>query len=103
MYLSLCEASYQIAMIVQDYVCDWRLNTLFARTVFWSEEIYYEVYATELLLFSSTSLSEFCMNMSMCLNTMLCLDLILMVRYPFQKKESRINKYVIYSVFMSVT
>ena len=32
---------------------------------------------------------------------MLCLDLMLMVRYPFQKKESRMTKYMIYSVLVS--
>ena len=32
--------------------------------------------------------------MSLLLNAFICVDLILMVRYPFDSKEGRINKYV---------
>ena len=41
--------------------------------------------------------------MSVMLNTMLCIDLILMVRFPFERKESRITAYVAVSAPIALT
>ena len=40
--------------------------------------------------------------MSVCLNISLCIDLILMVRYPFNKKESRVPIYLTVSSIVSI-
>lgn len=39
--------------------------------------------------------------MSLLLNAFICVDLILMVRYPFDSKEGRINKYVGFSFLLA--
>ena len=45
-------------------------------------------------MYASIFASVLTVAMSLLLNAFICVDLILMVRYPFDSKEGRINKYV---------
>lgn len=78
------------------------LNHFFAWTVFFSNDDYDVVKSTKILQDSGFFLAIFFFSLSLTLNTMLCLDLILMVRNPFQSKESRLPKYVVVSILLSL-
>ena len=102
MYCALAESGFQFLLLEQFYICRLGLNHLFAWTVFFSNDPYYVVKSTVILQNSGFFLATLCFNLSLTLNSMLCLDLILMVRNPFQSKESRLPKYVIVSILLSL-
>ena len=44
----------------------------------------------------------FSMGVSIALNTILCIDIILMIRDPFKRKESRMPKYIAYTLISPI-
>ena len=58
--------------------------------------------STLILLYSGIYSAIFFMLFSVSINSMLCLDLILMVRYPFDRKEPRVIKYILASVCLAL-
>ena len=47
-------------------------------------------------------LAEFLISFGILLNISLCVDLVLMVRYPFESKDGRVNRYLIISFVLSL-
>lgn len=101
MTIALSESAFQYLLIAQFYICETRANELFSYTVLWSWEEEDLIKSTLILVASSLYCAFFFLLFSLTLNTMLCLDLILMVRYPFERKEARLNKYRFCSVLLA--
>ena len=101
MYLAFIESTYQTQLVFQFYLCKWDLNDIFAYTVWYNDDVYHQARATFILVYASIFASVLTIAMSQLLNAFICVDLILMVRYPFDSKEGRINKYVILSFVLA--
>ena len=102
MYLAFVESIFAILLLEVNYICRFHLNSLFAWTVYFSPASDYNVvWATMMLASSADWFAIFCMSLSISLNTCLCIDLVLMVRHPFTKKESRIPVYMASSIAQS--
>ena len=67
---------------------------MFAKTVLYSDTIYDKTYAYFVILISNSFFCLWAENFSILMNTALCIDLVLIVRYPFEKKEKRIPYYL---------
>ena len=102
MYIAFFESIYLFLGVEQFYICDFGIHKLFAWTYFYSNEPYYVMKSIYILLYSTNFLATFAAEMAVMLNIMLCIDLVLMVRYPFEKKESRIPWYLIISFIFSI-
>ena len=87
---------------MSNYVCLFHQNSLLSWTLYFGATDYDMVRATAFLVASSDWFAIVAMSMSICLNTALCVDLILMVRYPFNNKESRIYLYLGVSLLISI-
>ena len=94
MYIALFESLNQINNIMMYMTCSWHLNELLAWTLFQSNSYYYLALSLDLLAQSGTILLTVGLTTTVMLNTMLCLDMILMVRDPFTKSESRMPIYI---------
>ena len=75
---------------------------MFAWTVFFSDDIYYEARALFIQIIGTVWLAVFATMCTVMLNMCLSIDLILLVRYPFDKKDGRNKIYVSVSVFISL-
>ena len=102
MVQAIVESAFQFFLIEQFYVCQFDLHYLFSWTVFFTDEAYYLGRSVGILMYSCIYGSCLCVTFSSLINTMLCIDLILMVRYPFDKKESRFPMYIIISVILTI-
>ena len=103
MYLAFVESIYQYLLIQSTYICRLRLNELLAWTLYYSNDAESLNKATVLLVVASDMFAVTSFNVSVGLNTSLCVDLILMVHYPFTKKEGRISIYLAVSVLVGAT
>jgi len=103
MWVALFESAFQFTSIATFYICRLRLAHLFSYTVYYTLDPYLEAKSTGILLLSGIFICAFTLIISVLLNTALCVDLILMVRYPFEDKESRVKKYVLISVLLAIT
>lgn len=101
MYLAFVESIFQVMLVASFNICYLRNAYLFSWTVFFSDSKIDILRATNLLASSSTYFAVMCINLSISLNIMLCIDLVLMVRYPFDNKESRLPVYLAVSVLIS--
>lgn len=102
MYIAFMETIVQFALILQLKSCEWNLNVLFAYTVYFDSDIYYQARALCIQIISTIWLAVFATFMTVMLNMMLSIDLILTVRYPFKKKDDRNKIYVAISVLFSL-
>ena len=96
------ESAFQFFLIEQFYICKLDLHYLFSWTVFFTNDPYYLGRSVGILMYSCIFGSSLCVTFSSLINTMLCFDLILMLRYPFDKKESRFPMYIIISVILTI-
>ena len=103
MVISLMESLIHCGLSIMPYICTFKLNKFFALTVFMSDDIYHQVRAVKIIEYASVYLAFFALNFVLMLNIMLCIDLILMVRYPFERKERRLIKYFGSSFLISGT
>ena len=94
MYIALFESLTQINNIMMYKMCSWHLNELLAWTLFQSDSYYYLALSLDLLAQSGTVLMTGGNTTVIMLSTMLCFDMILMVRDPFTKSESRMPIYI---------
>ena len=78
------------------------MNWLLSWTIYFGASDEQLVKATSLLIGTTDFFAVTFTSMSLCLNTALCIDLILMVRYPFDKKENRVIVYLVVSGVISV-
>ena len=101
MYIAFMETVVQFALIMQLQACKWNLNTLFAYTVYFDGDIYYQARGLFIQLIATIWLAVFATFSTVMLNMMLSIDLILTVRYPFKKKEGRNPIYLTISVVFS--
>ena len=102
MYLAFVESVFQILIVQNDYICAQKYNYVFSWTIFFGASDYDVARATVILTQSSAFIATMCIGMSICLNTCICIDLILMVRYPFTKKEPRVRLYLLGSLLVSI-
>lgn len=102
MYLAMCESIYQIMLLLSERICQFRLNELLAWTLYFGASNYDVSRTTVLLAKSCNFLSLAFLSMSMSLNMCLCVDLVLMVRFPFDKKENRVPWYLSYSILLAI-
>ena len=58
--------------------------------------------ANLVLIKASMSICIYAMGVSIALNTILCVDIILMIRDPFKRKESRMPKYITYTLISPI-
>lgn len=101
MYLAFVESIFQITLLLSERICQFRVNELLSWTIYFSNDPYDVAKATMLLANCCNFFSLGFMSLSISLNTCLCLDLILMVRYPFGKKESRVPWYLTISCIIA--
>ena len=102
MYLALVESGYQFFLIQQFYICKFNLHQLFAQTIYYSVDPYYVYKATNILMCSCLFQATFCIQLGQLFNICLCVDLVLMVRYPFDSKDGRVNRYLIISILLAL-
>ena len=102
MYMVLFESMIQLCLISQLYACKLDLYVLFAWTIYFDNLIYQQARALMLQIIFTVTLASFSVYMVLMLQMMLCVDLILMVRYPFDKKEGRVPIYMAVSVIVSL-
>ena len=103
MYIALFESITQINYIMMYKTCSWNLNKLFAWTMFQSDSYYYLALSLDLLAQSSSVLLTAGYTTVLILSTMLCFDMILMVRDPFTKSESRVPMYIAITCLANLT
>ena len=101
MYLAFAESVFQIMLVQSPHICQTRQNELLALTLFGSTSNYNVARATFILASSNNFFALGSLSLSISLNTCLCIDLILMVRYPFTKKENRVPWYLVCSLAFS--
>lgn len=87
---------------MSERICQFKLSSLLSYTIYFGASDYDLARATKILANSCNFFSLASLSLSISLNTCLCVDLILMVRFPFDKKESRIPKYLAASIFLAV-
>ena len=102
MFLAFAESIFQYLLLEVNYICKFKQNQLLSWTVYFGVSDYDLARATTMLATSSDFFALSCVSIAISLNTFLCLDLILMVRFPFTKKEGRTAYYLAYSVLVSV-
>ena len=102
MYIAFFESIYLFLGVEQFYICDFGFHKLLSWTVFYSNDPFDVVRSIYILLYSTNFIAVFSAEMTVMLNIMLCIDLVLMVRYPFEKKESRIPWYLMISLILSI-
>ena len=100
MYSQLAESFGFICYAMLYRICDFRLYEFFALTVFFSKDLRDQAIALDKLKNSIQFMAYYVENISINLNTILCVDMVLMIRYPFESKESRLPKYMAYSVLI---
>jgi len=70
--------------------------------VYWQSATYFNQVKAVVMLFKSGGFIEFFgLYLSLMLNICLLSDLILMIKYPFKDKDSRMKKYLIFSFGVS--
>ena len=102
MLMALSESAFEFMIIAQLYICKTGANHLFSYSVYFETDEYHLARSTRILIFSGLYSMFFFMLFSLALNTMLCLDLILMVRYPFYNKESRLKMYLLAALCLAM-
>ena len=102
MYSILFESFGCICFAMLYQLCNFRLNEIFAYTVFFSDTLKNQTRALVIINKSMNFMMNYVMGVSLNLNTILCVDMILMIRYPFESKESRMPKYMAYSLIIPV-
>ena len=85
MYMVLFESMIQFCLISQLYACKLDLHVLLAWTIYFDNFIYQQARALMIQIIFTVTLASFSVYMVIMLQIMLSVDLILMVRYPFDK------------------
>ena len=101
-YLAFVESIYLFGIAVHYHACGLRLPELFSYTAFFSSSEYNKIYALNVILVTDMFFTSIAENVSVIMNTALCIDLVLIVRYPFEKKEKRIPYYVVITLVVSI-
>ena len=83
------------------HICDFRLQELFAWTVFFKSDYDTDYKSLVILSVFASTMGYFSTVMTICLSYSLCIDLILMLRFPLRQKESRLMTYYIISVVIA--
>ena len=95
-FMSFCDSCSFWYIVMMTEVCQLGLNEFFAKTVLISSNDAYTTYlATKILNGFVLNLISYFVNVGMLLNTCLCLDLILIIRDPFGKMDTRSRRYII--------
>ena len=76
--------------VLEKYVCELHMPDLFAYTVYGETNSLYRVDYLWSVSYTILIQTGFLWSLSFFLNIALCVDLILMIKYPFSPKESRI-------------
>ena len=102
MYLAALESCFQLYMISEYYICRAGFNKFFSWTVYFSTSVFSYARSTHILqcmfMFGAALTSNWAVNLATCL----CLDLVLMVRYPFDRTDGRTPKYFIASFLIAL-
>ena len=102
MYLAALESCFQLYMITEYYICRASFNKFFSWTVYFSTDVFSYARSTHnlqrMFMFGAALTSNMAVNLATCL----CLDLVLMVRYPFDRTDGRTPKYVIASFLIAI-
>ena len=102
MHISFAESICFCAIAASFMICKYRLNELFAMTVFHRTDPQAIATATRVLLLSSTCMATVGYTLPVTLLTCLCMDLILTIRKPFSSKEKRYKWFIIYSYSLTL-
>lgn len=82
--------------------CKLGLPKLFAYTMFQSGDLEERCLYTYQYFVLAYFSEVFWLYMALCLNTCLCVDLILMIKYPFVRKEKFMNWYLTVAILASL-
>ena len=102
MYISFAEAYILFSLVQQFWACELGFNKLFAYTVYYDGSVNAQMNALVKIITVSLLIGVCCTIFTILMQTFLCLDLILMIRYPFEKKEPRVKKYLLFSLVICV-
>ena len=102
MYIAFADASLGYTQFFAQMACKLGLPKLFAYSMFQSGNIEQRcLYVSQTLNLAGVS-EVFWLYMACALNTCLCFDLILMIKYPFAKKEKFMTWYLVVSTILSL-
>ena len=99
MFIAIADSSIFCNQFFAFMTCKLYLPELLIWTVKWEQAVPQTmVLALKKIFVASNFWEIFWMVTSLQLNMSLCLDLILMIKYPFVNKESRMNFYIFGSI-----
>jgi hypothetical protein len=101
MIMALVDTATLFLMFFAGDICKYRLNEIFAATVFFSTSLEAQYRAAWLLIASKNFFAIYLMFLSNLLNTCLATDLIIMIKHPFKVKEKRLTMYLWFSFGLS--
>ena len=84
-------------------ICAFRFHEIFAMTIFYSHEYKKLYWSLWILQKCAYAILYFGFDMTVILNTFLCLDLILTIKRPFVRKDSRVNMYFIVAFVVTMS
>lgn len=98
MWIAFADALYFSNTFFPLNTCNLGIPYMVCWFVHWQPATYQNLSSAMMTLYNSIQWIEFFgLYLSLCLNICLMIDLVLMIKFPFGGKESRMNKYVFIS------
>ena len=102
MYTMVCDSFVLMSFAASFAICDLRMESLLAYTIFYDDSCESNVRAMKVLMKAQLFFTLFASTCGLALQLCFCIDLILSLKSPFKDKESRMPIYYIFSVSMSI-
>lgn len=102
LYIGMTDTALSLISYTTYHVCPWGLYQLFAQTVYFRSDPFAYQRALWVLAVSANYFSITLIFLTFALNAFLAVDLILMLKYPFKSKESRVPLYVVFSILVTL-
>jgi hypothetical protein len=102
MYISIFDAALFSNYWFSSVICPWKLYYIPAATIRFDNDENTRVTALYYMVVLKKAIDNALWVASAVLNTFVCLDLVLVVWYPLNPKEKRINWYMLVTSIMSI-